>query len=428
MIESIEKIYKLFKQCSGISTDTRGILQGSMFIALKGPNFNANQFAQEALDKGAKYALVDDPEYATQSDIFLVSDGLQTLQQLASHHRSQLKIPIIGITGSNGKTTTKELIFEVLKTSYRTSATIGNLNNHIGVPLSILAIKPEIEISIIEMGANHVGEIAALCRIARPTHGLITNIGRAHIEGFGGFEGVIRGKSELYQHLLQENGVVFINSADPILANMAKRFDNPLCYPGEGDFLNIVNLGSDPYLIFQGESGQKVSTQLIGDYNFNNVAAALCVGKHFEVPMDLAERAVANYLPENNRSQVIRKGTNTVILDAYNANPSSMTAAINNLIAMDAPNKMVILGDMMELGDESDQSHQEIVKLTNRSIQLTLLVGPLMKNAVSANPDAKHFKDKTQLFSYLKTQEINNYTILIKASRSIGLEEVVDVL
>ena len=428
MIESIEKIYKLFKQCSGISTDTRGILQGSMFIALKGPNFNANQFAQEALDKGAKYALVDDPEYATQSDIFLVSDGLQTLQQLASHHRSQLKIPIIGITGSNGKTTTKELIFEVLKNSYRTSATIGNLNNHIGVPLSILAIKPEIEISIIEMGANHVGEIAALCRIARPTHGLITNIGRAHIEGFGGFEGVIRGKSELYQHLLQENGVVFINSADPILANMAKRFDNPLCYPGEGDFLNIVNLGSDPYLIFQGESGQKVSTQLIGDYNFNNVAAALCVGKHFEVPMDLAERAVANYLPENNRSQVIRKGTNTVILDAYNANPSSMTAAINNLIAMDAPNKMVILGDMMELGDESDQSHQEIVKLTNRSIQLTLLVGPLMKNAVSANPDAKHFKDKTQLFSYLKTQEINNYTILIKASRSIGLEEVVDVL
>lgn len=428
MIKSIEQIYNLFQQCSGISTDTRNIQLGSMFIALKGPNFNANQFAKEALEKGAKYALVDDAAYATQSDIFLVPDGLATLQQLASHHRSQLKIPIIGITGSNGKTTTKELIFEVLKTTFRTSATIGNLNNHIGVPLSILTISPDIQIGIIEMGANHVGEIAALCQIARPTHGLITNIGRAHIEGFGGFEGVIRGKSELYHHLLQENGVVFVNSTDPILANMAKRFDNPLCYPGENDFLSIVNLGSDPYLRFRGESGHDVSTQLIGDYNFNNVAAALCIGKYFDVPTDQAEHAVAEYLPVNNRSQIIKRGTNTIILDAYNANPSSMKAAISNLIAMEVPNKLVILGDMMELGDESDQSHEEIVSLTNNSVQSTLLVGPLMSNASSANPDAKPFHDKTQLYNYLKEQEIKNTTILIKASRSIGLEEVVDIL
>jgi len=426
MIHSTEQLYQLYLQCSGVSTDTRKINDEALFIALKGPNFNANEYAEQALEKGARYAVVDDASYAKKPDIYLVEDGLLALQQLANFHRKQLEIPVIGITGSNGKTTTKELMEKVLSTRYQTLATSGNLNNHIGVPLTLLSITPEVEVAIVEMGANHVGEIAILSSIANPTHGLITNIGRAHIEGFGGIEGIIRGKSELYQHLLENDGVVFINSTDPILSNMAKRFKNPVLFPEEGDFIHLTNLGSDPFITFLGETGNQIQTQLIGDYNFNNAAAALCVGKFFNVPMDLAEQAVAEYVPANNRSQVMKRGTNTIILDAYNANPSSMKAAITSLKSMDASSKMVILGDMMELGDEAEASHREMIELTRDGVHQSLLCGPQMKAASSVNPQARHFAHKQELMEYLKTQNIQHTTILIKASRSMGLEDVVE--
>ncbi len=424
---SIDQLYSLYRQCSGVSTDTRKISSNALFVALKGPNFNANQFAAEALSKGAKYALVDDNAYADGDRVFLVNDGLETLQDLARYHRCELKIPVIGITGSNGKTTTKELIHQVLSTTYKTFATQGNLNNHIGVPLSVLSIQPETEMAVIEMGANHVGEIAALCTISQPSHGLITNIGRAHIEGFGGIDGIIRGKSELYQHLLKHNGVVFINSNDKHLYNMAKRFEQPFLYPGKGEYLHIEFTGSDPFMNFIGESGEEVRTQMIGDYNFYNAAAALCVGKFFGIPATLAEKAVAAYIPSNNRSQVIEKGSNTIILDAYNANPSSMKVALESLLKMASSKKGVILGDMLELGEESKSAHGDIVSKT-QGIEHVLLCGPLIGQALESNPSAIHFPDKSGLISFLKNNPMNHTTILIKASRSIGLEEVVDFL
>ncbi|TDI70634.1 MAG: UDP-N-acetylmuramoyl-tripeptide--D-alanyl-D-alanine ligase [Bacteroidetes bacterium] len=428
MIESVDQLYHIFLECSGVSTDSRRIDPDCLFVALRGPNFNANEFAQGAIEHGARYALVDQEEYLDGPHILQVKDGLMALQQLAQHHRSQLKIPLIGITGSNGKTTTKELTFQVLSTSYKTMATQGNLNNHIGVPLTILSIKHDTEIAIIEMGANHIGEIARLCQIAQPTHGLITNIGQAHIEGFGGFDGVIRGKSELYQYLIKNGGQVFINSQDEILKNMAKRFEQPLFYPGEGDFLHINYTRSDPYLNIIGERSLEIETQLIGSYNFNNVAAALCVAKYFEVPTELAEAAVAEYVPTNNRSQVIQKGTNTLILDAYNANPSSMMAALENLLAMQSSAKTAILGDMMELGDESGEAHKKIVAYTRDGISQVLLCGPHMREASKMNPLAKHFNDRNELERFLKQNPIINSTILIKASRSMGLEAVADFI
>ena len=423
----IDQLYQIFLQCAAVSTDTRKITPESLFIALKGPNYNANKFAKEALAKGARYAIVDESDYADDPRIYLVDNGLKTLQSLAQFHRDKLKIPVIGITGSNGKTTTKELIHRVLSTTYKTYATEGNLNNHIGVPLSVLSIKPEVEMAVIEMGANHVGEIAQLCKIALPSHGLITNIGHAHIEGFGGIEGVIRGKSELYQHLLDHHGVVFINSEDPILSNMAKRFSQPILYPAKSDFLHVELVGSDPFVKFLGQKGEEINTQLIGSYNFYNAAAALCIGKYFKVPTKLAEQAVADYVPANNRSQIIEKGTNTIILDAYNANPTSMNAALENLVNMDTPQKAVILGDMMELGEESSTAHNNTVEKT-KGVNQVMLCGSLMGKAKNSNPEALHFADKSALINYLKQNPLKHFTILIKASRSIGLEDVVEHL
>ena len=428
MIKTTDQLYTLFKECSGVSIDTRNITPGCLFIALRGPNFNANEFAKEALDKGAKYALVDQPEYASAPNILEISDGLITLQELAKHHRRQLNIPVIGITGSNGKTTTKELISKVLGTTFNTFATRGNLNNHIGVPLTILSISQKVEIAIVEMGANHIGEIADLCEIAQPTHGLITNIGKAHIEGFGGFEGVIRGKSELYQYLIQHDREVFINSQDPILSNMSKRFSHPIFYPEKGDFLNVTYTGSNPYLNFIGERNIEIPTKLIGAYNFNNIAAALCIAKYFKVPTVSAEEAVAQYEPTNNRSQVLQKETNTIVLDAYNANPSSMNAALENFDQMEATNKVVILGDMMELGEESDQLHREIVATTKKGISKVLLCGSMMMKARDANPEASCFANRDELIDWLTRNPIKDSTILIKASRGIGLEEVLEYI
>lgn len=425
----IHKLYKKYRESGKVSTDTRQIVPGSVFFALKGDTFNANEFAAEALLKGASLVVVDEATYAVDERYFLVDNSLEALQELARHHRGQLKIPVVGLTGSNGKTTSKELLNAVLSRKYKTYATKGNLNNHIGVPLTILAIDDSIELAIVEMGANHVGEVALLCSIANPTHGFITNIGKAHIGTFGGFENIVRAKSELYQHLITTNGQVFINSENEILSNMAKRFAKPLFYPAKGDYYHCELLASDPFLRIKAESGEEITTQLVGNYNFENAAAALCIGKFFEVDAKLANMAVAGYVPGNMRSQIVRKNSNTIILDAYNANPSSMAAAIENLSGMNAEKKVAILGDMFELEHEAEVEHRAIGKLVaQKKIDKVYLCGKLMRAAKEEFPAALLFEKKDDLISELKKNPIIGSTILVKASRGIGLETIVDFL
>ena len=422
-------LYDHFLKCRKISTDTRKIEPNSIFFALKGPNFDANAFAEEALGKGASIAVIDDAKYEKPGKTFLVPDVLEALQALARHHRNTLKIPVIGLTGSNGKTTSKELLNAVLSKKFKTLATKGNLNNHIGVPLTILSIDESVEIAIIEMGANHVGEIALLSSMANPTHGFITNIGKAHIGTFGGFENIIRGKSELYQHLITNDGIVFINSQNEILANMAKRFKSPILYPTKGDYIHVDLLSSNPFLTYRSETGERVQTQLTGAYNFENIAVALCIGKYFDVTEQAANNAVAAYLPANMRSQVVKKATNTIILDAYNANPSSMEAAINNLTMMSASKKVAIVGDMFELEEEAEKEHTYIGQLlSQKNFDAVYLCGSLMKSAALVYPKAKHFATKAELLDELKENPITEATILIKASRGVALETIVDYL
>lgn len=425
----IAELYQKYLESGKVSTDTRQITSGSVFFALKGPSFNANEFAANALSKGASYAVVDEKKYAVNECFILVDDALQTLQQLARHHRDQLRIPVIGLTGSNGKTTSKELVHAVLSRKFNTLATKGNLNNHIGVPLTILSIDRSHEIAVIEMGANHVGEIGALCAISNPTHGFITNIGRAHIGTFGGFDNIIRGKSELYQHLIKHDGTVFINSQNPILANMAKRFRGPLFYPAPGDYYHAELVSSNPYLAVRAENGEEITSQLIGAYNFENIAIALCIGKHFGVEAHVANQAIKDYVPGNMRSQVIKKGTNTIILDAYNANPSSMAAAIESFAAMDGARKVVILGDMYELEGEAEGEHRKIgTLLKEKELGNAYLCGPLMKAAHATYPEGKFIDSRDLLVEELKRNPLEDSLILVKASRGMALEKVVEFL
>lgn len=426
---NINDLYDKFLRSRIVSTDSRHIKQGSLFFALKGDRFNANAFADEALQKGAAFAVIDDPQYNSSERHILVQDVLSALQELAKHHRSKLTIPVIGLTGSNGKTTSKELLNTVLSQKYKTFATQGNLNNHIGVPLSILSVDDQKEIAVIEMGANHVGEIALLCSIAQPTHGFITNIGKAHIGTFGGYENIIRGKSELYDHLLRHHGTVFINSRDEVLVNMAKRFREPIMYYQPGDYYTCSLVDANPYITFRAENGETVQTNLIGGYNFENVAAALCIGKFFNVEASAANAAIAAYTPGNMRSQIVRKENRTIILDAYNANPSSMKAAIENLANMNADRKVLILGDMFELENEAEKEHQELGKMVQAlSFSEVYLCGKLMKVAQLEIPSAKHFEKKDELIEVLKANNFTGATVLVKASRGIGLEAVVDFL
>lgn len=425
----IHKLYQKYRESGRVSTDTRQIAAGSVFFALKGNTFNANEFAAEALAKGASLAVVEEEKYAVDARYFLVDNALEALQELARHHRDQLKIPVIGLTGSNGKTTSKELLNAVLSKKYKTYATKGNLNNHIGVPLTVLAIDASVELAIVEMGANHVGEIALLCSIANPTHGFITNIGKAHIGTFGGFENIIRAKSELYQHLIKTNGQVFINSQSEILSNMAKRFSKPLFYPAQGDYYYCELLASDPFLRIRTESGEAITTQLVGGYNFENAAAALCIGKFFGVDDKLAGKAVAEYAPGNMRSQIVKKESNTIILDAYNANPTSMTAAIENLAAMKSGKKVAIIGDMFELEQEAEAEHRALGKLlVQKNFDKVYLCGKLMSSAKQEFPSALLFEKKEDLINELKNNPIAGSTILVKASRGIGLESIVEFL
>ena len=429
MSTSIENLYRCFRESGAVSTDTRKITPGSVFFALKGDKFNANEFAGEALRKGARWAVIDEEQYKTDDRCLVVENVLATLQQLARYHRDQLTIPVIALTGSNGKTTSKELTNAVLSKKFRTLATTGNLNNHIGVPLTLLSIDDTVELAVVEMGANHPGEIALLCDIANPTHGFITNIGKAHVGTFGGFDKIVQAKSELYRHLLSVKGTVFVNSQNPLLMELAQPFPDPVFYPARGDFYHAELIGADPFVKVRADNGEEVQTRLIGAYNFENVACALCLGKFFGVDPTAANLAVAGYVPGNMRSQMVAKGTNTIILDAYNANPSSMQAAIDNMAAMKAARKVLILGDMFELEEEADREHRALGKLIRElGFKDVYLCGLLFKSALAEIPFARYFARKEELIEELKQSPISHATVLVKASRGIGLETIVEYL
>ncbi|MBK0403398.1 UDP-N-acetylmuramoyl-tripeptide--D-alanyl-D-alanine ligase [Adhaeribacter sp. BT258] len=426
--ETIPALYKKFLTCDFVSTDSRADQQNAMFFALNGPNFKGAKFAQTALEKGARFAIVEDEEMASDRCLY-VENTLETLQQLALYHRKQLGIPVIGITGSNGKTTTKELTNAVLSQKFNTLYTTGNLNNHIGVPLTLLRIKPEHEMAIIEMGANHGGEIDMLCRLALPTHGIITNIGKAHLEGFGSLEGVARAKSELYRFVDETHGTIFLNTNSDHLQRMSRRIESKITYPNNGDFLHFELLEATPNIVYKDEAGKEVKTHLMGTYNFDNIAAAACIGKYFGVPADKINEALAHYIPANNRSQVIEKNSNFILLDAYNANPSSMEAAIKNFGSSAGEPKVLIAGDMFELGTESEAEHRKLGELiAQQPIEMVWLCGQKMKAAAQVNPAFKHFETKAELESYLKANPVKNSYLLIKGSRGMGLETLLNLL
>lgn len=430
---NLDILYQLFLKSTGVSTDTRKINPRNLFFALKGPSFNANGFAAKALEMGASAVVIDEAAYFVEDDerYFICEDVLATLQQLANHHRRQLNIPVIGLTGSNGKTTSKELLNAVLKQKFKTVATVGNLNNHIGVPLTLLSIGKDAEIVLIEMGANKPGDIKELCDIAEPTHGFITNIGRAHLEGMGGPEGVLRTKTELFQFLRENQGTVFINSQDPILSNLAKRFEKPILYPAKGDFCEVTFIEANPFVKFvaEGVEGEQL-TSLIGAYNFGNIAAALTIGKFFGVEMEKAVQAIIDYQPANMRSQLVEKRSNLIILDAYNANPSSMEVAIRTFGQMTGrKNKMIILGDMFELGDHAEAEHRRLGEIVSEyPIDKVCFTGKLMVSALEKAPKALYFPDPFSLRNWLEDSKLEDYLILIKGSRGMRLETLVDFI
>ncbi|MCY7356306.1 MAG: UDP-N-acetylmuramoyl-tripeptide--D-alanyl-D-alanine ligase [Rudanella sp.] len=424
---AIPNLYEKFLECSGVSTDTRQITPDCLFVALKGSSFNANHFAVEALAKGARYCLVDDPAVAKQNErCLLVPDALTALQDLARHHRQTLNIPVVGLTGSNGKTTTKELISSVLSKKYALYATWGNLNNHIGVPLTVLSLNEQHELAVVEMGANHQEEIALLSSICQPTHGLITNIGKAHLEGFGGIAGVRKGKGELFDFLASSGGTVFVNASDPVLMDMYREREGfgPVVFYLDNATPKLIL--ESPVVVYHAAEGHEITTHLPGRYNFLNMAAALAIGDHFGVSPDEANHAIANYNPTNNRSQMLAKGTNTVLLDAYNANPSSMAAALWQFMKQPAQRKMVILGDMYELGDESPAEHAALGQLIAQgNFDVVILAGKDMKFALDYLPQAYYFPDKFSLHNWIADNPMQDTHILIKGSRGMGLESVV---
>jgi UDP-N-acetylmuramoyl-tripeptide--D-alanyl-D-alanine ligase len=425
----INDLHTLFLECTSVSTDSRKIKQGDMFFALKGENFNGNTYAEQALEQGAKYAIIDEKDCLHSSKTILVDNVLITLQQLASFHRSYLKTPIIALTGSNGKTTTKELINATLSKKFKTTATLGNLNNHIGVPLTLLSMTKETEIGIIEMGANHQKEIEFLCSIAKPDYGYITNFGKAHLEGFGGVEGVIKGKSEMYDFLIKNNKTIFVNGHDPIqvektknakvfsYGNITKNFDVKV------DFVEAQPNVTVNY------NNLLIKSHLIGEYNFNNIAVAVTIASYFKVNDNDIKKAIEEYLPTNNRSQVIEKASNKIILDAYNANPTSMKAALLNFEKLSDNLKIAILGDMFELGKEAKFEHQEIVNLLDTlNFDKTILIGEnFYKTTVKSNK-IKLYNSFDDFKKDIEILNLKNSTLLIKGSRGMALERVLNVL
>ena len=426
---NINTIHSLFLECTKVSTDTRKIEKDCLFVALKGDNFDANTFAKEALDKGAKFVIIDNNEYYINEKTILVNDSLETLQELAKFHRTYLGLPIIALTGSNGKTTTKELIHAVLSKKYNTIATIGNLNNHIGVPLTLLRFTKDTEIGIVEMGANHQKEIEFLCKIAQPDYGYITNFGKAHLEGFGGVEGVIKGKSEMYNFLQENNKMAFVNLDDAIQnekTTQLKRFT--FSTSNKNTDVRIGHIEANP-MVKINYNNLFIHSHLIGIYNANNINAAITIGNYFKVTDNLIKEAIENYIPENNRSQLIQKNGNEIILDAYNANPSSMTAAIMNFIQLDKANKIAILGDMFELGNESLSEHKKVIELLeNQSEIKTYFIGKdFYANKLNSN-HITFFEDFNSFANFLRERKPTNSLLLIKGSRGMALEKSLELL
>ena len=425
----IQALHNLFLTCTSLTTDTRKIEFNSIFFALKGDRFDANTFAKEALAKGASYVVIDNKDYFIDERTILVNDTLKTLQELAQFHRNYLNLPIIALTGSNGKTTTKELINAVLSEKYNVKSTIGNLNNHIGVPLTLLSFDKTTEIGIVEMGANHQKEIEFLCEIAQPDYGYITNFGKAHLEGFGGFEGVIKGKSEMYHFLKKENKKVFVNLDDRIQvekSNAISSYTFSTKTTTADVFIN--NIQANPFVSVAYDK-HIIQSQLVGIYNANNINAAITIGHYFKISDELIKKAIENYNPTNNRSQLSKKGTNQLIMDAYNANPSSMAVALENFIQIENPNKIAFLGDMFELGEESFQEHKSIVdSLKNESEIDFYFVGVEFYKSKIQQDNFKFFATFEDLRKELAETKFDNKYILIKGSRGMALERIVELL
>ncbi len=425
---TIEELYKIYTAHASVQTDTRKLKSGDLYFALKGPSFNGNEFAQIAINKGAAYAVIEEAGYAVEGKTILVDDVLQTLQQLALYHRKQFMIPFLAITGSNGKTTTKELIHAVLSTTFKTATTEGNLNNHIGVPLTILKIDPDTEMAVIEMGANHQKEIESYCVIALPTHGLITNVGKAHLEGFGGEEGVRKGKGELFDFIRQHNGSIFRMTDYDYLQGMSTGITAVFTYgTKEGDVVgNAVQ--SDPFLKVAFSVGfiGEITTSLVGSYNLPNVLAAVAVGKKFGVSDEKIKTAIEAYAPSNSRSQLVQKGPNKIILDAYNANPSSMKAAVENFARAEGGNKILVLGAMAELGAESLNEHKSLItEIEKHSWKDVLLVGG---DFLRSEHPFLSFTTPDEAGEWLQAQNIRDAYLLIKGSRSMQMEKVLNYL
>ena len=426
---TIEKLYQLFIASSGISTDTREIKLDSLFFALTGENFNGNKFASKAIEKGAKYAIIDEEAFALDDNYILVDNVLLTLQGLANYHRTQFDIPVIGITGSNGKTTSKELIGEILKTKYNVLVTVGNLNNHLGVPFTLLNLNASHDMAIVEMGANKPGDILELVEIAEPTHGIITNIGTAHIEGFGSLTGVKNTKKELYDFIEKTKGILFYNEADSVLKSILPENIESIAYGSNQSYIHGDLIKLSPFVEFEWHTksydSPVVNTQLVGKYNFTNFLAAICIGHYFEVSNESINSALANYKPSNNRSQVTKTSRNTLIVDCYNANPSSMSSAIDSFIDIESDRKVLILGDMLELGDISVSEHQAVVDRLKLFDYTVFLVGKEFKTVKTVYPC---FDSVNDLMTENRMKNIDQSLILLKGSRGIKLEKLIECL
>lgn len=425
----IEEIYECFLQCSSVTTDTRNIHPNSLFVALKGENFDANTFAEEAIIKGALFVIIDDKKYYTdKSKMILVNNCLETLQALATFHRQELGLSIIALTGSNGKTTTKELIHVVLSKKYQTIATIGNLNNHIGVPLTLLRLKKDTDIGIIEMGANHQKEIELLSNITQPDFGYITNFGKAHLEGFGGVEGVIKGKSELYSHLELHKKLSFVNLDDAIQKEKTAHLSRFTFSINDKSNVQIKSVTAHPFVKINYDNVE-IQSNLIGVYNATNLAAAITIGKYFNIEDQDIKMAIENYFPTNNRSQLIEQNGNHIILDAYNANPSSMKVALENFIELYAASKTIFLGDMFELGDSSPEEHKDIIDSLINSKNITCyFIGKYFYENKVEHDNFFFFKTFEEMVSRINVQDFNNQYVLIKGSRGMQLERVLPLL
>jgi UDP-N-acetylmuramoyl-tripeptide--D-alanyl-D-alanine ligase len=424
---SIEQLYNIYKEYPSVQTDTRKLKEGDIFFALKGENFNGNSFVEKAIEAGAAYAVIDEEQNAVFGKTVLVDNVLTALQQLAKHHREQFTIPFIAVTGSNGKTTTKELIHAVLSTTFKTYTTEGNLNNHIGVPLTILKIKDDADIAVIEMGANHQGEIASYCEYTQPTHGLITNCGKAHLEGFGGVEGVRKGKGELFDYLRSNNGIAFVMWDYDYLQEMSAGISTVVKYGTHDTTIEGQAIKSEPFLAISFSNGvgiETLQTQLVGEYNLPNVLAAVTIGNHFNVSDHHIKTAIESYSPSNSRSQLVEKGSNKIILDAYNANPSSMKSAIENFSKLQADNKVLVLGGMAELGEESLGEHKNIVDvISNGNWKAVVLVGG---DFLKFQHPYISFASAIEAKEWLQQQHFENTHLLIKGSRSMKMETVLD--